>query len=70
MQAIRTEQKPPRILIIDDNFFNRRKLTRAVKNLGYQAEAVDGGKAALSILEYQAFDAILLDIIMPEMDGF
>lgn len=70
MQASHTRDVPPHILTVDDNFLNRKKLTRAVTNLGYTTEAVSGGKAALDALKSASFDAVLLDILMPEIDGF
>ena len=70
MHKNNAEKAASRILVVDDNLLNRKKITRAVKNLGHEAEAVDGGKAAFAALKETAFDAVLLDIIMPEVDGF
>lgn len=58
------------ILVVDDNPINRKKLTKAVGNLGLTADAVDDGVKAISALRNRAYDAVLLDIVMPEMDGF
>ncbi|MFK7845176.1 MAG: response regulator [Rhodothermales bacterium] len=58
------------ILVVDDNLINRKKLSRAVEALGHQAAVAEDGTKALSMLLEGNFDAILLDIIMPEMDGF
>ncbi|KGJ98460.1 response regulator [Thalassotalea sp. ND16A] len=57
------------ILIVDDNAANRELLTRRLIRNGYQAKAVDGGKTALTLLESQSYDLILLDMVMPEMSG-
>ena len=48
----------------------RTKLEKAVGALGYGAEAVGSGAEALKRLNGAAFDLVLLDIVMPEMDGF
>ncbi len=59
-----------RILVVDDNRMNRIKLSRGLEQQGYAVELAEGGQQALNMLENAAFDVVLLDIIMPEMDGF
>jgi DNA-binding response OmpR family regulator/drug/metabolite transporter (DMT)-like permease len=59
-----------RILIVDDSKTVRTKLAKAVETLGHEAVAVESGAAALDLLAGAPFDLVLLDIIMPEMDGF
>jgi len=59
-----------RILVVDDNRMNRLKLTRAAAAGGYEVSEADGGRAALEKLRAEAFDLVLLDIMMPEIDGF
>ena len=59
-----------RILIIDDQKVFRRKLELAVTNLGYEASTVDNGQLGLDRLRKENFDLLLLDIMMPGMDGF
>lgn len=58
------------VLIVDDNKVNRLLLARNVELLGHRAEAAENGKIAMEQLRTGAFDLILLDIEMPEMDGF
>lgn len=58
------------ILVVDDNSINRKKMRMAVENLGHTAEAAENGIEALKALRSNSFDAVLLDILMPEMDGF
>ncbi|MEM9239982.1 MAG: response regulator [Pseudomonadota bacterium] len=58
------------ILIVDDNSLNRKKLKLAVKTLGYSAELAENGAQALDMLKGGQYDAMLLDLLMPEMDGF
>lgn len=59
-----------RILVVDDNPINQLVAVRAVHSLGYAADAVSGGKAALEALSLAPYDAILMDCQMPGMDGF
>ena len=58
------------VLIIDDSVISRNKIALAVRHLGYHADVADSGAAGLKALHDKAYDAILLDIVMPEMDGF
>ncbi len=59
-----------RVLIVDNSAMVRTKLTKAVTSLGHAAEAVASGAEALERIAKTVFDLILLDIVMPEMDGF
>jgi CheY-like chemotaxis protein len=58
------------ILVVDDHKPNRIKISFAVKKLGYTAEVAEDGRRALALLREQPFDLVLLDIIMPELDGY
>ncbi|NND71117.1 MAG: response regulator [Rhodothermales bacterium] len=58
------------ILVVDDNPINRKKLRLAVKKLGLVADVAKDGAQALEALRERPYDAVLLDIVMPEMDGF
>jgi two-component system cell cycle response regulator CpdR len=58
-----------RILLAEDEEAMRAYLARALENAGYEVVAVDRGTAALPLLETEAFDLLLSDIVMPEMDG-
>lgn len=58
-----------RILLAEDDSSMRLYLTRALENVGYLVTAVDRGTAALPLLQPGAFDLLLTDIVMPEMDG-
>jgi adenylate cyclase len=59
-----------RVLIVDDDEDARRWLRRLVEGEGWSATAVENGRAALDRLAQAPADIILLDLIMPEMDGF
>ena len=58
------------VLVVDDHKPNRMKLALAVQNLGHDAESVGSGAECLSTLRSGRFDMVLLDIVMPGMDGF
>lgn len=59
----------PRVLVVDDQESSRMLLARAVEHLGFTARAVDGGLAALRSLREEDADIVLLDLVMPDMDG-
>ncbi len=58
------------LLIVDDNEDNRDVLARRLQKQGHWAVAAASGAEALSILAEQPFDLVLLDVMMPEMDGY
>ena len=58
------------VLIVDDNKVNRLLLSRSVEILGYRAALAENGRIAMDKLRSDTFDLLLLDIEMPEMDGF
>ena len=61
---------PGRLLIADDNKVNRLLLSRSVQMQGHSTEMAENGRVALELLRREPFDLLLLDIEMPEMDGF
>jgi CheY-like chemotaxis protein len=62
--------EPATILVVDDNSTSRMKMRMAVRNLGHLAEVAENGAVALQMLRDGPFDAVLLDIVMPEVDGY
>jgi two-component system, cell cycle response regulator len=58
------------LLVVDDNSMNRIMLSRYITKLGYQATLVENGRQALEKLQTEPFDLVLLDVQMPEMDGY
>lgn len=58
------------VLLVDDDRQTRLKLTRILEAQGHTVQAVEGGREALETLAIGSFDLILLDILMPRVDGF
>lgn len=58
-----------RILVADDNEINRTVLTAYLGRLGVEVVAVDGGGTAVAAARQSRFDALLLDVVMPDLDG-
>ncbi len=58
------------ILVVDDNLMNRIKLARMLEQQGHTVAVVENGRLALAMLEERPFDVVLLDLLMPEMDGY
>lgn len=63
-------ERGARLLIADDNKVNRLLMSRSVELQGYRATLAENGRIALERLRAEPFDLLLLDIEMPEMDGF
>jgi DNA-binding response OmpR family regulator len=59
-----------KILVVDDNQENLKIVSNYLKNKGYQIALALDGKNAFKVLENNSIDLILLDILMPGMDGF
>ena len=57
------------ILIADDNALNQNLLKRLVVKLGHNADVVSNGREAVAAVAQQPYDAVLMDVLMPEMDG-
>jgi signal transduction histidine kinase len=58
------------LLVVDDDANNRDVLSRRLERQGHQTVTAATGKDALALLGGQGFDLVLLDLMMPEMDGF
>ncbi len=58
------------ILVVDDNRLNRLKLARSLEREGHAVSVAENGREALELLRSRPFSLLLLDIMMPEMDGF
>src|SRR6266851_6952287 len=61
---------PAKILIVDDEPFNVDYLEQELEDLGYETVSAANGREALEKVAAEAPDLILLDVMMPVMDGF
>ena len=59
-----------RLLVADDNKVNRLLLARSLSLLGHRVDSAENGRIALEMLRRDAYDLLLLDMEMPELDGF
>ncbi|GAA1156875.1 hypothetical protein GCM10009606_38590 [Nocardioides aquiterrae] len=59
-----------RVLVVEDGEINQLVATGILESLGYQAECADDGYGALEALASTAYDAVLMDVQMPNMDGY
>jgi adenylate cyclase len=58
-----------RLLVVDDNELNRDMLSRRLGSRGFVVEVAEDGERALARVEQQAFDLVLLDVMMPGLSG-
>ena len=59
-----------KVLVVDDEMLNRVVLSTNLQESGYIVETAEDGQQALEMLSAQPFDVVLLDLIMPRMDGY
>jgi adenylate cyclase len=64
-----TEQETGAILVVDDDPVNRTLLSRLLATAGHTVRMAENGRKALELLHQEASDVVLLDIVMPELDG-
>lgn len=64
-----TMVEPPKILVVDDETAIRNLLIDLLGDEGYTVFAASNGRAALAIVQQQRPDLILMDVMMPELDG-
>ena len=69
MEAIAEQQPRGRVLTVDDSPVMRVLVTASLEAYGYSVAAVDSGYAALEATRLESFDAVILDVEMPGMDG-
>ena len=61
---------PGKILLADDNRMNRLLLGRGLEQQGHTVDFAEHGREALDLLRERRFDVLLLDVLMPELDGY
>jgi PAS domain S-box-containing protein len=64
------DRVPLQILVADDHEINQRLAVTILERMGYKPDVAENGNEALSALEKKNYDLILMDISMPEMDGY
>ena len=69
VQALAVRDEAPVILVVDDHDINRRALRQMLEAFGARVETAEDAQAALLAAERRIFDAILMDVRMPGMDG-
>jgi len=65
-----TEAQSASVLVVDDNEANRDLLRRRLKRQGYRVTVAEDGFRALELIQASEFDLVLLDIMMPRMNGY
>ena len=68
--SLREIRNRSRILLAEDNLVNQTLAIRLLEKRGFSVSVASDGRAALSAFENERFDLILMDVQMPEMDGF
>jgi PAS domain S-box-containing protein len=66
----RFESSPARVLVVEDNPLNQKVAGRLLKRIGIRSDLAVNGLEALRMLHTQAYDVVLMDCQMPEMDGY
>jgi len=64
------ESSKPRVLLVEDNIVNQKVAEAVLRKIGCEADVASNGKEAIKALESQNYDVVLMDVQMPELDGF
>ncbi|MGD0223780.1 MAG: response regulator [Terriglobia bacterium] len=68
--TLRERRRILKILLVEDTPVNRELALRLLQKRGHRVEVAGNGREALAALEEETFDMVLMDVQMPEMDGF
>lgn len=58
------------VLVVDDDSINRMLLSKRLEQEGHRVATAEDGREALEMLNAEQFDVVLLDVLMPELDGY
>ena len=70
LHKYQSDSSPSSVMVVEDNAENREMMRRQLTKAGWRVIEAENGCRALSVLEVEQPGAILLDLMMPEMDGF
>lgn len=70
VHSLREQQRPLKILLVEDNFVNQQVAMRLLAKKGHHVTVADNGRKAIEVMDKETFDLVLMDVQMPEMDGF
>jgi len=68
--SLEQQQRSLRVLLAEDNAVNQKLESRLMEKRGHRVVVVANGREALETLQKQTFDLVVMDVSMPEMDGF
>jgi CheY-like chemotaxis protein len=68
--SLRESKSRSRVLLAEDNLVNRTLAVRLLEKRGYVVTVAGDGRAAVAAVEKESFDIVLMDVQMPDMDGF